>query len=105
MITNIKGYIESLKPNELWKFYKSKEWLALKELVLREHHYECQECKKRGKITKADTVHHIKHVRDHPELALTKSNLEPVCKACHNKLHPEKFKKNTKKKFWTIERW
>ena len=67
--------------DELWRFYKSKDWLRLKEKILKENHHECAECKKRGIITRYDigrdgekrllsTVHHVMHVRDHPELAM-----------------------------------
>lgn len=104
---------ELIEEDKLWKFYKSKEFRNLKEEVLREQHYECQECKKLGKITKADTVHHVQHVRKHPELALSKyytyqgkqyRNLIAVCKSCHNKLHPEKHQ-TKKDKFTNEERW
>lgn len=67
-----------IKDDQLWKFYKSREWsgrsgyAGLKEEVLREQHYECQPCKERGIITRADTVHHVMHVREHPELALSR---------------------------------
>lgn len=93
-------WIENLKQdNELWKFYKSKEFRHLKDEVLEEQHYECQKCKEDGIITKADTVHHIQFVRKYPELALSKyytykgkqyRNLIAVCKSCHSKLHKEK---------------
>ena len=103
---------ELIEKDELWKFYKSKEWIRLKTSVLKAAHYECQESRAQGKITRYDidsegnkrllsTVHHVMHVRDHPELALSRTysiggeiyqNLVPVCKACHNKLHPEKRK-------------
>lgn len=114
MIKNLEQLInELIKDKELWKFYKSKEFRYLKEEVLREQHYECQECKKLGKITEADTVHHVQHVRKHPELALSKyytyqgkqyRNLIAVCKSCHNKLHPEKHKPK-KDIFINEERW
>ena len=102
--------------DRLWKFYKSIEFRYIKEEVLREQHYECQECKKKGKITKANTVHHVQFVRKHPELALSKyytykgkqyKNLIAVCPACHNKLHPEKIENNNrnKNKFKNEERW
>lgn len=114
MIKNLEQWInELIKDKELWKFYKSKEFRHLKEEVLREQHYECQECKKLGKITKADTVHHVQHVRKHPSLALSKyytyqgkkyRNLIAVCKSCHNKLHPEKHKPK-KDIFINEERW
>jgi len=116
-MNNLKKYIESLvQEGCLWKFYKCREWMELKEKVLKKNHYECMECKKKGRITRADTVHHVRHVKDWPELALSerymddkgrqKKNLIPVCKACHNKLHPEKRKKNKKScKFMNEERW
>ena len=113
---------------ELWRFYKTKEWISLKTSVLAAGHYECKICRQQGKITRYDideqgrkhllsTVHHVNHVRSHPELAMSrayrdpitnevKDNLIPVCKACHNKLHPEKRKNNSKKNCYTnVERW
>lgn len=117
-------WIRSLiQKDELWRFYKSKEWIALKNKILKENHYECAECRKHGVITRHDdggrllsTVHHVCHVRDHPELALSEwykdystgkleRNLIPVCKACHNKLHPEKIKRVNQDKFVNDERW
>ena len=103
--------------NELWRVYKSKEFRTLKQEVLEEQHYECQECKKQGIITRADTVHHVQFVRKHPHLALSKyyeyegkqyKNLIAVCKACHNKLHPEKqnkMKKTKARDFINEEKW
>lgn len=125
----LKKWIEELiQQGKLWKFYKSKDWIKVKEEVLKENHYECAECKKQGKITRYDvdadgnkklisTVHHVQFVRKHPALALSKTytyngktyeNLIPVCKACHNKLHPEKRKRKKCKdesKYVNEERW
>ena len=117
---------ELIQSGELWKFYKCKAWTKLKTQVLRDNHYECAECKRQGIITRYDvcedgnrrllsTVHHVCHVRDHPELALSRwykdyetgemeENLIPVCKACHNKLHPEKFR-GKKNGYTNEERW
>lgn len=120
---------ELIKKDELWRFYKSPEWIRLKTSVLKAAHYECAECRKVGKITRYDTgddgqkrllstVHHVCHVREHPELALSRTykdretgemkvNLLPVCKACHNKLHPEKRRHVQKNAdaFTNVERW
>ena len=119
---------ELIKNNELWKFYKTKEWIRLKKSILRENHYECAECRKNGIITRYDinkdgerklisTVHHVCHVRQRPDLALSRTykdyvtgeelpNLIPVCKACHNKLHPEKiFRETQSDHFMNTERW
>ncbi|MFR5470481.1 HNH endonuclease [Intestinibacter bartlettii] len=107
-------WIKKLRESgELWRFYKSKEWRHLKDEVLKEQHFECQICKQQGIITKADTVHHNQFVTKHPSLALSKfyyykgkkyRNLIGVCKACHNKLHPEKHGKKKLNQV-TEERW
>ena len=60
-----------IKEDALWKFYKTKEWKTLKESVLKKNHYECSECKKEGRVVKADTVHHVMKVREYPRLALS----------------------------------
>ncbi len=103
--------IEWINENKLWKFYKSREWKILRLEILQEQHYECQYCKRVGIITKAVTVHHVKEVKEHPELALSRyyykdgkkyRQLESICKACHNKEHDRIFEK---KEPLTIERW
>lgn len=74
------------------EFYKSRKWLRKREHILRLYGYRCQDCRKYGRITEATEVHHIEHADEHPELALTDSNLIPLCHACHNRRHPEKAK-------------
>lgn len=119
------SYINNLiEKDELWRFYKQKEWKQLRDSVLSEQHNECEVCRRKGIIKRYDldgdgrkrlikTVHHVQHVRKHPELALSKyyysngkreKNLIVVCKACHNDLHPEKHKKN-KPGYTNEERW
>lgn len=71
-------------------FYDSARWKAKREAILRRDHYLCQECRKYGKMRAAKEVHHIKHLEDHPELALDNDNLVSLCHRCHNKMHPEK---------------
>lgn len=126
-MNNVKAFIEKLiQDGELWRFYKTKEWIDLREKVLKENHYECAQCKKHGRITRYDiksdgtktlisTVHHVQFVRKHPELALSRyyyyqgkryDNLIPVCKSCHNLLHPEKRKsKPNQNKYTNNEKW
>lgn len=93
----IKWINELVQKNEMWRFYKHSSWIKLASEVLKEQHYECQECLKRGMLTKANTVHHINFVKEHPELALSKYyidehgnqqlNLISICHQCHNKIH------------------
>ena len=103
---------ELLTQGKIDDFYKSKYWRKVREQVLKEQMEECQECLKLGKVTKANTVHHVQFVDRHPELALSKfytykgkqyRNLICVCPDCHNKLHPEKHKQ--KKELINEERW
>ncbi|MCB2311618.1 HNH endonuclease [Clostridium tagluense] len=69
-------------------FYNCVLWENLRLDILDEQHHECQMCKAdSGLYSEAVTVHHVKFVRDYPELALTKSNLLCVCKECHYKIH------------------
>lgn len=107
---------ELMAEDKMYKFYKSRAWIELREQVMLEHHHECYKCRAKGKITKADMVHHVNHVTDRPDLALTQytiddegnkvANLIPLCNACHNLEHPEKsFKARNKNKPTTDERW
>lgn len=106
---------ELIKADKLVVFYKGKEWLELRQEVLIENHYECAECKKKGKYTKADCVHHINEVRHKPELALSKyyydkqgnkkKNLIPLCNQCHNIIHDKLGNWQRKDKFINEERW
>lgn len=87
------------------KFYLCKDWKKKRKEVLRRDHYECQRCKRNHKVSKATTVHHIKHLKEHPELALDDDNLESLCSDCHNLEHPEKLKDFCKAKRWNDEKW
>ena len=87
-ITKLVQWINSLiRHNNIKAFYNCGEWEHIRAEVLEEQHNECQICKAKGKYEEATTVHHIKYVRQHPELALTKSNLMCVCKECHYQIH------------------
>ena len=105
--------------NKMWRFYKCKEWLQLRQEVLEDEHYECINCRdKYGVITRATTVHHVNHVLNRPDLALSRYyiddegneqlNLMPLCGRCHNEVHPEKankIKSYNKHKPLNDEKW
>ena len=94
-------------------FYVSKEWLALRKEILKLDKYECQMCKQKGYYKRANHVHHVNTVKDHPELALSKTyldkdgqvqrNLISLCKLCHEKVHNHRQKDPPKP--LTEERW
>lgn len=106
---------------EVKKFYNSKEWKKKRIDILERDHYECQDCTKRlkdaavngtilsaedRKIRRAQEVHHIKELREYPELKLDDDNLTSLCIQCHNVRHgrnPRRFVR--KKKRLTEEKW
>lgn len=71
-------------------FYQSPRWRKARKMVLIRDHYLCQECKRRGLVVKGNTVHHIIERKIDPSKEYDLDNLETVCPACHNKVHPEK---------------
>lgn len=104
-----------IKANRLELFYKCEEWIALRLEVLIENHYECSECLKRGRYTRADCVHHVNEVRKRPDLALSKffiddegkkqKQLVPLCNKCHNIIHDKLGNYQKKNRFTNEERW
>ncbi|WP_256815571.1 HNH endonuclease [Cytobacillus sp. Bac17] len=101
------------------KFYNSGEWKKLRAEIKKRDNYECQECKRQGRLS-IDTneyseragrkkiqlvVHHIKELEHHPDLALDEDNLETVCVDCHNKEHGRDFRNKKPNKWQHDERW
>lgn len=97
--------IKYINGNQLMKFYKSREWFAVREQARKRDNYECQLCKAAGKYHKVENVHHIKEVKTHPHLCLTLSNLQSLCIKCHNKVHERMADEERKPKFMNEERW
>lgn len=97
------------------KFYLTEDWKELRLDVLREHHYECQECLKTGIYTRADCVHHANEVKKRPDLAMSRfyidqegnrqQNLVPLCNKCHNVVHDKLGEWQRKDKFTNEEKW
>lgn len=101
----LKWLKDLIQKDKLIPFYKSKEWRSLRKEALERDNYECQECKRKGKYSRAKNVHHLKEVKDYPELALTLENLECVCVPCHNEIHEKRLKKDKRKPFVNEEKW
>ena len=85
------------------EFYLWPEWRGepngLRAQVLRMDRHECQACKRKGRYRKAVIVHHVKHLKARPDLALSifdgeDRQLESVCKSCHEAYHPESQRRN-----------
>lgn len=63
-------------------FYSSKEWKELRTKVFVRDNYTCRDCNKRGGQLEAN---HIKARSRYPDLKLVESNVETLCRPCHNK--------------------
>ncbi|TLS37746.1 HNH endonuclease [Pseudalkalibacillus caeni] len=100
----LKRIKQLIREDKLVKFYQCKEWRKLRLKILKRDNYECQTCKRNGKVGKAENVHHIKEVKKYPELALVEDNLECICIPCHNEEH-DRLKEIHKPKFMNEERW
>lgn len=95
-------------------FYDWTEWVHQRQDVLRLDKQECQICKQQGRYRRAVIVHHVKHLRDRPDLALSvidpdtgDRQLISLCRSCHEEQHPERGLKRYPliKAPLTQERW
>ena len=100
-------WVRSLAENSplgIRAFYRTERWRKFRREILARDHYACQRCKAEGRgYVRADTVHHIVHLKADPNLALTESNLISVCASCHDLYHPDKHYKEPEP--ITKERW
>lgn len=99
-------------------FYIWSRWLQVRHEVLAIDRCECQLCRtKYHRYRKATTVHHVKHFKDRPDLALEiwvddplthkrTRNLISLCHACHEEVHAYRVSSAKKEsKPLTEERW
>lgn len=83
-------------------FYDWPEWEKVRDEVLRLDNWECQLCKRRHRFRQAALVHHMKHLKARPDLALSvfdeetgERQLLSVCRSCHEEQHPERIRRKT----------
>lgn len=94
-------------------FYDWPEWKNKRKEILSSDNFDCQLCKRRGRLRSALIVHHVKHLRDRPDLALSmidpdtgERQLVSLCRSCHEEQHPERgLKRYSPVVPLTIERW
>ena len=102
--------VKLIREDNLKKFYDCSKWRKLRQKAMKRDNYECQMCKQQGKYHKVNNVHHIKEVKDRPDLALTIDNLICLCIDHHNEVH-ERYVDGQNKKikdfknFDSSERW
>lgn len=113
----LKFIYNCIDNDDMHAFYTSKRWKEKRKQIIARDHCECQSCKRQGrlKILKVKSVnkherayvHHKKHLKNYPELALEDSNLETLCFACHELEHTNERHhfKNQKERYTNEERW
>lgn len=99
--------IRLIHADNLIKFYSCGKWKKLRLKALKRDNFECRMCKDEGKVTTDNLlVHHVKEVRDRPDLALVLDNLMSVCFKHHEEIHDRFAEVNKKKNVINIpERW
>lgn len=114
---SLASWIRGLyKEGKIYRFYKSREWLELRQRVLEAEHFECELCKQKepAQYTRADCVHHVNEVRNRPDLALSMTyrdregvhkNLLALCNQCHNDIHERYNGPKDNSEPLTPERW
>lgn len=104
-----KHYDSHRKEDKEWKFYRSKEWLKVRQLILNHFNYiDIYTYFMDEKIIKANTCHHIIEIREDWSKRISLINLFPCSESSHAKIHKlyEKDKEGTQKLLNDlIKRW
>ena len=68
-----------------YAFYRTRQWVHLRQQALERDHYVCQYCRLSSVVTPAKTVDHIVPVEADQGLATKLDNLAVICPSCHTK--------------------
>ena len=82
--------LRKINQAELLTFYKSKAWRKLRASKLVTSPI-CEECERDGKVSQANTVHHIRDVRMYWNERLEFNNLESLCKSHHEQIYKGRY--------------
>lgn len=68
-----------------YKFYRSAEWLNMRELILSRYYGLCLGCWYKGLNNSSEIliIHHIIGLKENWDLRLKPDNLIPLCRHCH----------------------
>ena len=73
------------------EFYSSKAWQDCRNEYAKRRHYLCENCLRHGLYRPGQIVHHKIEIDavtvENPEIALSFSNLELLCRKCHAEAH------------------
>lgn len=65
--------------------YHTAKWTKIRTAVLYRDGYQCRQCKRFGKNTAANTVHHI--IPSNMDLFYALDYMISLCDSCHNLMH------------------
>lgn len=99
-IEQIRSLIQTGKEKD---FYKSYAWQQTAAAARKRQNNECQRCKAKGFYNRCEIVHHIKPLKQRPDLAYDLDNLECLCLDCHNEEHMGKASESSG--YTNEERW
>lgn len=88
-VASVGDDVSRLKRNELtpWrKWYASKQWHELRKRIFLRDRFTCQEpdCRKIEFDTANLVAHHVKAHKGSPKLFWQETNIQTVCKQCHD---------------------
>lgn len=66
-----------------YNFYRTKQWVNLRQRVLDEQHYLCQYCKCDGVVKQGRIVDHTRPLELFPDDGARIENLSVICGSCH----------------------
>lgn len=84
-----KYYNKHERNQTIAKFYWSATWKKFRANVLKERLHLCEVHKAKGEIVPGDTLHHIIETNtvEGWERRLDRTNVQVVCRACHEAAH------------------
>ena len=87
-------------------FYKSQAWKHCRAAYVKEVGGLCEACLKKGLYSPAEIVHHKIHITPEnigdPNITLSHSNLEALCRLCHAKEHERITRRYTVDEFGRV---
>jgi len=99
LVLKMKPYAE--------QFYKSQAWKKLRDTYFQKKAGLCERCAKDGLIVPGVIVHHKTYITpeniNDTNITLSESNLEVLCRSCHEKEHKGITKRYTVDELGRIE--
>ena len=74
-----RAYVDYCIEKDPHIFYSWCKWLQVREKVLKSDKFECVICREKyHRYRAANTVHHVNHLKDRPDLALSTHYVDPA---------------------------